>query len=319
MRKLVPATLLLCLASAAHAEFTLYGLIDASYGKSVADGAAGLKSDFHSGGDADSGEGNSTTKFGLKGNTDVGSGIKANFNLESGGITSKGDVNTPFFKRQAWLGFSGDFGEVRLGKQDSVTFQTMIGYDFNGASNGVSALGYANVGPWETGRLDRSLQYISPVIAGFKAQVGLQPEEARVPGTKGNAQLGLTYATGPVSVSAAYETRRADTAKRFGSVAGSFDFGPAKVMASYARSGADLKGVGLGIVAPVAGATIGAMFGRNTGDIKGKAYELFANKEVLKNTIAYVEYGNADKKAITGLGLGTDAASGYAVGVIYIF
>ena len=32
------------------------------------------------------------------------------------------------------------FGEVRVGRQDSVPFQTMIGYDFNGADNGMGQI-----------------------------------------------------------------------------------------------------------------------------------------------------------------------------------
>ena len=324
MKKLVPAALLLGLAGAAHAELTLYGLLDASYGKNITDSAQGLKADFHSGGDGGSTEGNSTTRFGLRGSTDVGSGVKANFDLQSNGITSNGSVNSPFFGRQAWLGLSGSFGEVRLGTQDSVTFQTMVGYDFNGASNGVSALGAANVGPWETTRLERSLQYISPTIAGFKAQLGFQPAKAGDPTTKSNEQLGLTFATGPFSVSGAYETRRTQTGDRFASLAGSYDFGIVKTMVGYAKSGTALKGYSLGIVAPVmAGTNIGAMVGKNTGDSKGKAYELFANKEVFKNTTAYVEYGHADAKAIAALALPGVAAdtsgSGYAVGLIYAF
>jgi predicted porin len=323
MKSIVPAALLLSLASAAHAEFTVYGLLDASYGKSVADGAKSLSADFHSGGDDGSGEGNSTTKFGLKGSTEVAPGVKANFDLQSNGITSDGEVNSPFFGRQAWLGLSGSLGEVRLGKQDSVAFQTMIGYDFNGASNGIAALGYAKVGPWQTDRVDRSLQYISPVFGGVKAQVAFQPAKATDATTKANAAVGVTYATGPVSASAVYESKRTKTGDPFASIAGSYDFGVAKVMTSFAKSGTALKGVGLGVVVPVAGASVGAMFGKNTGTIKGKAYEIFANKEVFKSTIAYIEYGHANAKAINGLafpGVPTGTAgSGYALGVIYLF
>lgn len=146
---LVPVALAFGLAGAAQAQMTIYGLIDASYGKSIAMDAAGQDADIHSGGDNGSGEGNSTTRIGVKGSTDVGKGIKANFKLETGGITSDGEVNPggAFFNRQAWVGFSGGFGEVRIGRQDSVAFQTMAGYDFNGASNGIAALGYSAVAP----------------------------------------------------------------------------------------------------------------------------------------------------------------------------
>jgi len=314
MKTLVATALLVSVAGAAQAQMTIYGLIDMSYGKAIIDDFNGQKADFHSGGDNGSGEGNSTTRFGLKGTTDVGSGIKANFKLESGGITSDGAVNPggAFFNRQAWLGFSGSFGEVRLGRQDSVAFQTMIDYDFNGASNGVSALGYAAVGPWLPGRQSRSLQYISPTWSGVKVQLGFVPE-GNVAGDKATFSGAVTYATGPVSLSATVESKRTDTSAKFGSVAGSYDFGAVKVMAAYTDGATDVKGFSLGFVAPVAGLNIGALYGKNT-DTKTSAYELFVNKEVLKNTYAYFEVGHSDKTTSTSV-----KGDGFALGVIYTF
>lgn len=311
---LIAAAVLTLAAGAAQAQMNIYGLIDLSYGKSIASDAAGDKADFHSGGDNGSGEGNSTTRIGLKGGTDVGSGLKANFQLETGGITSDGEVNPggAFFSRQAWAGLSGQFGEVRLGRQDSVAFQTMSGYDFNGASNGLASGGYAAVATWLPGRQSRSLQYITPAMGGFKAQFGFVPE-GNVAGDRNTFSIGVTYATGPLSVSATAEGKRTDGGSNFGSVAGSYDFGVAKVMAGYADGGTNVKGISLGVVAPVAGFNIGALYGKNS-DTKTAAYEVFVNKEVLKNTYAYAEFGRSDKNSATSV-----KGSGFAVGVIYTF
>lgn len=307
---LIPLALLLGLSGAAHAQFNLYGLLDVSYGKSVASDAAGDKADFHSGGDNGSGEGNSTSRIGLKGSTDVGGGFKANFKLESNGITSEGDVPAPFFARQAWLGLSGGFGEVRLGRQDSVPFQIMAGYDFNGASNGVSSLGYSAVAPWLPGRQSRSLQYISPSFGGVTLQAGFVPE-GNGAGNKNTLSGGVTYATGPLSVSAAYESKRVDGGDSFVSMAGSYDFGMAKVMLGYADGGTNVKGVSTGVIVPIGKINVGAMMGRNS-DTKGTAYEVFVNAEVLKGTYAYLELGKTNKK--TGI-----EGTGYALGLIYTF
>jgi predicted porin len=323
-RTLIAAALSTLAVGAAHADYNLYGLIDMSYGKSVVDDALGLKPDFHSGGDSGSGEGNSTTRFGIKGSTDVGSGIKANFKLETGGITSDGSVNPggAFFNRQAWLGFSGDFGEVRLGRQDSVAFQTMIDYDFNGASNGVSSGCWAQVGTWgacDLGRQSRSLQYISPTMGGLKVQLGFQPE-GNDPGAKANFAAAVTYANGPLSVSATVQSKLTDDGAKFGAVAGSYDFGFVKLMAGYTDGKTGVKGYSAGFTAPIAGVNIGALYGKNS-DTKGDALEVFVNKEVLKNTYAYFEVGNANSKAmkaITG-GAATNSGTGYALGVIYTF
>lgn len=319
-KALIPAALMLTLAGAAHAELALYGLIDLSYGRNGYNSET--KADFHSGGDNGSYEGNSTSRIGLKGSTDVGNGLKANFRLESNGITSDGDIPSPFFARQAWAGVSGSFGEVRLGRQDNVQFQTMIGFDANGAANAASAFADAKVAPYSIrSRQSRSLQYISPDMGGLKVQAGFVPSgDASSTGAsaKDNFSLGVTYTLGGLSVAATGESARVDDGANFGALAASYDFGFMKVMASFADGGklskADGtgKGYGLGISAPVAGFTVGVNYGHNN-TTKDKAVEVFVNREVLKNTTVYLDLGY-DKLGATGA-----TRSAYALGVIYAF
>lgn len=316
IKKLIPAAVLMTLVGAAQAQVTLYGLIDMSYGKNnIGVAPTNLKEDIHSGGDDGSSQGNSTTRFGLKGSTDVGSGVKANFQLESGGITSQGEVNPggAFFNRQAWAGFSGSFGEVRVGKQDSVAFQTMAGYDLNGASNSNAAGMNALVAPWLRGRQDRSVQYISPVFAGgFKAQIGFQPE-GNVAGAKSNGSIGISYTGGPLSVAVVGEGARSAGDKDFYSVGGTYDFGFAKLALGYADGGTGLKGTTIGLSAPIGGVTFGFQVAKNS-DSDAMATEIFVNKEIFKNTYAYAEAGNLDKN--NGPFAKGDS---YAVGFIYVF
>jgi predicted porin len=325
---IVPAVFLLGAVGAANAQMTLYGLIDASYGKSLYTSVfTNEKADIHSGGDNGSSEGNSTTRVGIKGSTDLGQGLKANFRFESNGITSEGRVNSPTLGRQAWLGFSGSFGEVRVGRQDSVSFQTMIDYDFNGASNGVSALGYSSVAPWLPGRQSRSVQYISPTVAGATLQLGFVPEGNRGATAKNVFSAGLKYATGPLSVAVSAQTKDNDAAKNFWSVGGSYDLSVVKVSAGYADGGKFVdggsgKGISLGVVAPIAGVNVGALYGRNTDkDMKIDSVEVFVNKEIFKNTIAYAEFGSwkSDGAAFRAATGAKKDGNGAAVGVIYVF
>lgn len=329
MNKLIPAAVLLAAAGMAQAQVTVYGLIDMSYGKSIADDTAtpSRKADFHSGGDDGSSQGNSTTRVGIKGSTDIASGVKGNFKLETAGITSNGEVGgpvaQPFFNRQAWLGASGSFGEVRLGRQDSVPFQMMGEFDFNGQANMASALGNSLVAPWMAprGRQSRSLQYIAPAYGDFTVQAGFQPEDHTNTATKANVSIAGKYSSGPLAVGVAAESKRTDTGTNFYSVAGSYDLKVVKVMASYASNGSVSaggtgKGVGLGVVAPVAGFNIGAHFGKNTDDrAKLTAIELFVNREIFKNTYAYFDYGHAEDKTNAT----TVKGDGFALGVIYVF
>ena len=122
-------------------------------------------------------------------------------------------------------------------------------------------------------------------------------------------------------MSLAGESARYETTDDFFSVAGSYDFKVVKVMAGYADGGQDIGGYSLGIVAPVAGFNIGAMYAEN-GDTDSKAYEIFINKEVFKNTYLYAEFGEADQQkyvnTVTGL-TELRKGTGFAVGMIFTF
>ena len=310
MKKVLAVAALLGLAGAAQAQVTIYGLIDMSVGQNEYVGDRNAQ--FHSGADNGSSQGNSTTKIGFKGATLVAPGIKANFQLETSGITSSGALNGDMFGRQAWAGFSGSLGEVRLGKQDSVAFQTMVGFDFNGAANAASAQAIAGAGTFfgatgPGGRRDRSLQYISNDLGGLKVQAGLQLK-GDIVNAEDSAALGVTYTSGPLAVAYTGESKRVTGGNDFNAVAGSYDFGLAKVMLGYADGGTNAKGTTVGITAPVAGLNVGLIYSKNS-DTEVAATELFVNKEIFKNTYAYFDYGNANKPN----------RNAYALGLIYTF
>jgi predicted porin len=352
LKKAIPAALVLAFAGAAQAQVSVYGLIDMSYGKNefIGDEKAGL----HSGGDDGSSQGNSTTRFGIKGSTDVGSGMKVNFKMESAGITSNGEVGTtststntfdvndlgtpatrigtvdvdsnsgqPFFNRQMWLGLSGGFGEVRVGRQDSVPFQVMGNFDFNGQSNGVTS-GYSGVAVWGTGRQSRSIQYISPAMSGVTVHLGYVPEDTDKTNTdKATASGAVLYTAGALQLGASFEGKRVEKGRDFFSLAGSYDFKAVKVMAGYMSMSEDERGATptekitgpvLGVVAPVAGFSVGAHYAKDTKNSKDAVVELFVNKEVFKNTYGYAEFGKMSSDAAA-----KDGDQSFSVGVIYVF
>jgi predicted porin len=323
LKKLIPAAALLALTGAAQAQVSIYGLVDLSYGKNETLATANdRKATLHSGGDNGGSQGNSVTRVGLKGSMDVGSGLKGNFKLESGGIDMDGKVNNgdAFFDRQAWAGLSGGFGEVRVGRQDSVVFQTSIAFDLNGASNAACATcnsGIAN-GVLGKGRYSRQIQYIAPTVNGFTVQVGyaaIDTAAAVAATSKAAGAVGVTYAAGPLTLAAATEAARVTGGSSSSVYAGSYDFGVAKVALSYTPSknsdGVDAKGTMIGVVAPIAGYNVGMQYAKNS-DTKAKGTEFFVNKEVLKNTSVYFDYGI--KKEV-----GVESKNTYALGAIYVF
>jgi predicted porin len=290
-KKLIPAAALLALAGAAQAEVTPYGLLDAAFSKGLQ-----RKPDLISGG-------NSTTKLGLKGNQGLSSGLKATYQFEAG-FTPELQKQGTVFDRQAWAGLSGGFGEVRLGKQDSVRFQTLVGFDLNGAANVASAQGAVSLGVL-AGRGQRSIQYIAPAVSGFVVQVGHQLEYQ---GAKATNSVGVTYTLDKLTLAASAESKLTDGGKSSSALGASYDFGVAKVAGSYSPSKEAGKGYMLGVVAPVAGFNIGTQFAKNTVT-NVTATEVFVNKEIMKGTFAYADF-------LSKKGAASDA---YAIGVIYTF
>jgi predicted porin len=114
-------------ASFAQSTVSLYGIADAWVGRTTATGAPSQVK-------LDSG-GVSGSRFGFKGSEDLGGGLKANFLLEQGFNLDDGtQANaTQMFSRQAYLGFSGGFGEVKLGKvfsaYDDISGMTNAAFD----------------------------------------------------------------------------------------------------------------------------------------------------------------------------------------------
>jgi len=318
--KMIPAVILasMSMAGVAQAQVSVYGLIDIGY-KHVDN--QDDKVDYSN---------NSTTRIGVKGSTDVGSGLKGNFMLESGNPQAGRAATDAFFNRQAWFGLAGGFGEVRIGTQDSVAFQTLIGFDQNGAANDTAA-GALTLAPVPTlgqnalSGNKEALMYISPSMGGLQARLSVTPkgnmDKIADPMVKSSFALGLSYATGPFAAGLVYESASTDDTTKlqsnnFSGVGASYDFGVAKISGVYANGGttaAGLSGRGtlVGVSVPVAGATVGIQYAKNS-DTSDTGTEFFVNKEVLKNTTAYFEYGTKNPNAAPKTNL-------YSLGLIYAF
>jgi hypothetical protein len=157
-------------------------------------------------------------------------------------------------------------------------------------------------------------------MGGLKVQVGFVPT-GNVAGDKSNVSAGVTYTLDKLVVAATAESKRTDTGKNFTAIAARYDLGVVKVAATYGNHGTnDSKGLGLGVTATVGdGINVGAQFGHNAD--KTNAIELFVNKEVLKNTYAYFDFGNVKSKTVLvpAISATKKSGSGFALGAIYVF
>ncbi|MGC3984062.1 MAG: porin [Pseudorhodoferax sp.] len=332
-------------AAMAQSYVTLYGVLDIGVGK-VKDGKWGLNNGegYSAGQDGF----NSTSVIGFRGSEDLGGGLKANFNLQSGGLDLSTGGTTLAFSREAWVGLEGaGWGAIQLGRSSSIAAKVLGAYDFNGTSysSAYDRAGISAVTWYGSSRRSSQVQYTSPNFGGFVLRAGFTPkgDEGGVQGigvsadAKNRYSLGGTFANGPLSVSAVAETKAADNAglRTAYAVGASYDLSVVKLAATYnrrERDGADNyntftsgggtlaggKGWTLAAVAPFGPANVGVQYARNTtADIK--ALEVFANYALSKRTRLYIDFVKGyDQNAVTAL---TDAtrtpasANPYAVGL----
>jgi predicted porin len=98
------------------------------------------------------------SRWGLRGNEDLGGGLRAVFTLEAGfavdsGVSLQGGRA---FGRQSFVGLAGDWGSLTLGRHWTMTFHSMLDSDVFGPS----VFGLASLDPYlPAARTDNSVAY----------------------------------------------------------------------------------------------------------------------------------------------------------------
>ena len=138
MKKLAFALAALPAAFAAQAQsnVTLYGLID-----------VGIEHVNHASASGDAvtrvtSGGLNTSRWGLRGNEDLGGGLKAVFQLEGAVAADTGALDGQLFGRQANVGLEGGFGRVVAGRSYTTAYDFISPFD---------PMGYASQYSWATG------------------------------------------------------------------------------------------------------------------------------------------------------------------------
>ena len=299
-------------AASAQSSVTLYGLIDAGYswaehtGKLPGSTTKTTETGFTSGN-------LSGSRWGLKGQEDLGNGLAAVFNVEAGFDSINGDFTTGF-NRRAVVGLKGSFGQVVVGRD-----YTPIDDLASGKYQAIDSFSYDNLGGYYmpgpdlyTGRYN-GIHYTGEFSGvSVKAFAGYDEykEEVNgvlVPGSKVKGHgvgLGLGYASGAFSIDGAVQ--HFDQGLLGGNkntefaVAASYDFGPAKLMGHYLGNKIEnyptFQQFGLGVTAPFGAATLGAQYAYNRGKttggmgdhtITGHDFGVIANYALSKRTDLY--------------------------------
>ena len=133
---------------------------------------------------------NHTTSYiGFRGIEDLGGGLKAGFrleqyaNMENGATASaNGFVGSETYGRAANLWLEGGFGQFKMERFESPSYNATLAWSIVGNANYLSALQrYAAVG--RAVRTSSQFSYKTPVFGGFSAEVAfvvLRSEERRV-------------------------------------------------------------------------------------------------------------------------------------------
>lgn len=345
MKKSLMALAVLAASGVASAQssVTIYGLADVYLGSSkVKVSAPGTASTSLRQTVVDSG-GFNTSRFGFKGSEDLGGGLKANFLLESGfnvdtgvvtGYTNPftGTTSTSTFSRNSWVGLSGGFGEVRLGKMwtpyDEVKGTGAAAFDANIFAPA------ANV--WRSNnhqdRPGNAIYYATPNFSGFSAAAlySLGENKTATQSAGKIASVNVQYAGGPIAAALAYQTEKEGGAslnptKKFTQLNGSYDLGAVKLLAAYGHvkvASDKAKEYQIGVDVPLGAVTVSGGVARSkitspgAPDIKSTGLGLAAKYDLSKRTFLYTGLQLSKNDAGVAGEVKTDT---YAVGVQHRF
>ena len=245
-KTLLAAALLAGFAGVAQAEtsVTLYGIIDTGIGYNKID-VDGYK---HSRVGMINGVQNGS-RWGLRGREDLGDGLRAVFQLESGFDSSTGNSaqGGRLFGRQATVGLASDsWGQIDFGRQTNIASKYFGSIDPFGAGFAQANIGHA-FSAANTNRYDNMVMYQTPSFSGFQFGAGYSFNAAGSGNfaTNDNTRAittGLRYVNGPLNVALTFDQLNAQhnldesATPRSWAVGGSYDFEVVKLALAYART-----------------------------------------------------------------------------------
>jgi predicted porin len=320
-KHLIAAAVATAIAAPAMAQVTVYGVLSSGYQSLDAkDGADVVETTTTGQQGLQAG-----SRLGFRGTEDLGGGNKAGFVYERGISMSTATDSI----RQAFVSLSGAFGEVRLGRGNSLSKDLYDGFHAHGGSgfapgnqsaalslllsNDFELAAYGNV------RHSSMVSYISPSMAGVTARLQYAQEKTTDNGTTASGKvqnIGLNYAAGPLSLALAHDvskvTAGAASAKlTTDMIGGSYDAGVARLFAAHtkvkaAEAAVELKVTdnSIGVNVPVG--SINLIASVSDGDLKvpgvkvnTDGYQLGLNYNLSKRTMILGRYGESKAK-VTG-------------------
>ena len=316
MKKSLIALAVLGLSGAAMAQssVTLYGVADAGIGKieagsGLADPAndASDKTEFISG----SMMNNGTSRLGVRGVEDLGGGLKAGFQFETGLDLDNGGSSGAFWSRQANIWLGGNWGTVKLGRQFTPSYLTTSTFELTGAalySVLANTYKFAGIGR----RANSAFTYMTPNFGGFTAGVAYVTK-TDLAKPKAAYDLGLMYANGPIGVGVS--VNKFSTSKTNYQAGAKYSFGNFALAGSYTQASNEAKavrrGFGIGGSANFGAFALTVDLTRDTkNEWTGKKYT---------NGVVEAKYALSKRTFVYGAFLRLDSTNNYGIGVRHNF
>lgn len=155
---------------------------------------------------------NNSSRIGIKGDEDLGGGLKAIYQIESGilgldeGSNPDGSVGFGGRLRNSFVGFAGSWGAVKIGRHD--TAYKDLGRKLDNFNEQVGDMRnfIGNKGAYDA-RVSNMIRYESPNFSGFSAVVqntSNAGSDAVANTSNKDTSVGLNFSSGPLFVGAAW-------------------------------------------------------------------------------------------------------------------
>ena len=195
------------------------------------------------------------SRLGFRGVEDLGGGLKANFVAETG-FCADSNASAPnfctggnnFMGRQAYVGLSGGFGSLTLGRQYIPTFIVLNGVDpFGTGTAGQTTNLFEASNGFGNPRFSNAVMYSTPNMSGLTATVGFALGEVLGNWKQGRSVTSaVVYSAGPVYVGGGFTRTESGTSapdRKLWNLGGTYDFKVVKahLMVQQVKGSADVR------------------------------------------------------------------------------
>ena len=244
----------------------------------------------------------SGSRLGFKGTEDLGNGLSAGFVVEGGvsidtGISGQGGLT---FGRQTYVSLSSPLGTLSAGRQYSPYFKALLNIADpfgDGLAGQAANLMSANR------RMDNSVVYASPKLAGWSADLAYSAGEVAGDSTRKRALSGaVNYSNGPLAMAVTHYRREDPLSSlhaRNSLLAARYTLGAYQLHAAYAAN-RGMGTVGGGGLAVMGGGPMGGLVGlpgAASRDVLLGLCATFGQHRIAASVVQHLDRSPSDKDA----------------------